>query len=396
MIPGCIRNIGVQTSKRNVVSYFLNKKSNYATEATFETKPFRLHKLDSGPSTTVTVTKDDAAELYKKLHTIRRLETAAGNLYKEKIVRGFCHLYSGQEACAVGMKAALRSQDAVISAYRVHGWTYLMGMEPVGILSELTGKKGGVAKGKGGSMHMYCENFYGGNGIVGAQVPLGVGVAFAQKYMNTGGVCVALYGDGAANQGQVFEVYNMAKLWDLPCIFVCENNGYGMGTSMDRSSASTDYYTRGDYVPGIWVDGMDVLAVREATKFAIDHCTSGKGPIVMEAATYRYSGHSMSDPGTSYRTREEIQEVRQTKDPITGFKEKILNANLITQEEIKAMETAIKKTVDDAVKTAKADTELPLNELTADICATFLEKEIRNVSPFNPLKHTRIGPAVNT
>ncbi|XP_076619173.1 putative pyruvate dehydrogenase E1 component subunit alpha, mitochondrial isoform X2 [Colletes latitarsis] len=395
MIPNCIRNIGAQTSKRNVVSYFFNKKNNYATEAKYEVKPFRLHKLDSGPSTSVTVTRDEALEFYKKLHTIRRMETAAGNLYKEKIVRGFCHLYSGQEACAVGIKAALRPQDAVITAYRAHGWTYLMGIEPVGVLSELTGRKGGNAKGKGGSMHMYAKNFYGGNGIVGAQVPLGVGIAFAQKYMNTGGVCIALYGDGAANQGQLFEVYNMAKLWDVPCIFVCENNGYGMGTSADRSSASTEYYTRGDYVPGIWVDGMDVLAVREATRFAVDYCTSGKGPLVLETETYRYSGHSMSDPGTSYRTREEIQEVRQTRDPITGFKERILNSNLVTQDEIKALENEIRKMVDDAVKTAKLDSEIPLNELTADIYANNLEKEIRNITPFKPLSHTRLGPAIN-
>ncbi|CAL7952058.1 unnamed protein product [Xylocopa violacea] len=329
------------------------------------------------------------------MHTIRRMETAAGNLYKEKIVRGFCHLYSGQEACAVGMKAALRKQDSVITAYRAHGWTYLMGIEPFGVFAELTGRKGGNARGKGGSMHMYSENFYGGNGIVGAQVPLGAGIAFAHKYMNTGGVCLTLYGDGAANQGQVFEAYNMAKLWDVPCIFICENNGYGMGTSIDRASASTDYYTRGDYIPGIRVDGMDVLAVREATRFAIDYCTSGKGPLVMETVTYRYSGHSMSDPGTSYRTREEIQEVRQTRDPITGFKERILDAKLVTPEEIKAIENEIKKVVDDAVKAAKADTEIPLTELTADIYANCLEKEIRNVTPFNPLPHTRLGPAVN-
>lgn len=378
-----------------MASYFLNRKNNYATEASFETKPFRLHKLDSGPSTKVKVTRDEAISLYKQLHTIRRIETAAGNLYKEKIVRGFCHLYSGQEACAVGMKSALRPQDSVITAYRAHGWTYLMGIPPVGVLAELTGKQGGNARGKGGSMHMYSENFYGGNGIVGAQVPLGVGIALAHKYMNTGGVCLALYGDGAANQGQVFEVYNMAKLWDVPCIFVCENNGYGMGTSADRAAASTDYYTRGDYIPGIWVDGMDVLAVKEATKWSVDYCTSGKGPLVLEVMTYRYSGHSMSDPGTSYRTREEVQEVRQTRDPLTSFKERILSANLITAEEIKTMENEIRKSIDDAVKTAKADKEIPLSELTADIYAACQEKEIRNTTPFMPLKHSRLGPAVN-
>ncbi|XP_024869865.1 probable pyruvate dehydrogenase E1 component subunit alpha, mitochondrial isoform X1 [Temnothorax curvispinosus] len=401
MIPSCLRNVAAPLSRRNfgswneVASFFLSKKNNYATEASFETKPFRLHKLDQGPSTQVTVTRDDAIELFKKLHTIRRMETAAGNLYKEKIVRGFCHLYSGQEACAVGMKAAMRSQDAVITAYRAHGWTYLMGIDVFGVFAELTGRQGGNAKGKGGSMHMYSKNFYGGNGIVGAQVPLGVGIAFAQKYLNNGGVCLTLYGDGAANQGQVFEVYNMAKLWDVPCIFVCENNGYGMGTSVERAAASTEYYTRGDYIPGIWVDGMDVLAVREATKFAIDHCTSGKGPIVMETVTYRYSGHSMSDPGTSYRTREEVQEVRQTRDPLTSFKERILNANLVTADEIKVIEGEIRKSVDDAMKAAKNDKEIPLSELTADIYANCLEKEIRNTTPFNPLSHARLGPAIN-
>ena len=242
---------------------------------------------------------------------------------------------------------------------------------------------------------MYAKNFYGGNGIVGAQVPLGVGIAFAAKYKGTDGVCFALYGDGAANQGQIFEVYNMAKLWNIPCIFVCENNGYGMGTSADRASASTSYYTRGDFVPGIWVDGMDVLAVREAAKFCIDYCNSGKGPLVMEAVTYRYSGHSMSDPGTSYRTREEIQEVRQTRDPITSFKEKIINAGLVNAEELKKIDNDIRHVVDEATKLAKADKEIGVEELTADIYSNNLEEEIRNTTPFKPLKHKRIGPAVN-
>ncbi|XP_069678677.1 probable pyruvate dehydrogenase E1 component subunit alpha, mitochondrial isoform X2 [Periplaneta americana] len=333
--------------------------------------------------------------MYKQMHTIRRLETAAGNLYKEKIVRGFCHLYSGQEACAVGMKAAMRPQDSIISAYRVHGWTYLMGVEPLGVVAELTGRQSGCARGKGGSMHMYCKNFYGGNGIVGAQVPLGVGIAFAAKYSGSDGVCLALYGDGAANQGQIFEVYNMAKLWDIPCIFVCENNGYGMGTSSERGSASTLYYTRGDYIPGIWVDGMDVLAVREATQFSINHCISGKGPMVLETMTYRYSGHSMSDPGTSYRTREEVQEVRQTRDPITSFKEKILTTGLVTADELKKMENEIRVVVDEAVKKAKMDSEIGLDELTCDVYSAPLEPTIRGITPWTTLQHKSLGQAVN-
>ncbi|KAI5703525.1 hypothetical protein M8J75_012835 [Diaphorina citri] len=367
----------------------------YASEATFETKPFKLHKLSEGPSNKVTVTKQDALLYYRQMQTIRRLETSAGNLYKEKVIRGFCHLYSGQEACAVGMRAVMREQDSIISAYRVHGWTYLMGVSVFGVLSELTGRRTGCAKGKGGSMHMYAKNFYGGNGIVGAQVPLGTGIAFAAQYKGTGGVCFALYGDGASNQGQNFEAYNIAKLWGIPCIYVCENNGYGMGTSAERSSASTDYYTRGDYIPGIWVDGMDVLAVREASKFAVNYASSGKGPLVLEVVTYRYSGHSMSDPGTSYRTRDEVQIVRQTRDPITSFKEKMLNSELATVDELKKIDNEIKTEVDVATKKAKEEPEIPLEELTADIYSHPIEQEIRNVTPFNNLKHKAIGKPIN-
>ncbi|XP_050535895.1 probable pyruvate dehydrogenase E1 component subunit alpha, mitochondrial isoform X2 [Daktulosphaira vitifoliae] len=326
---------------------------------------------------------------------IRRIETASGNLYKEKIIRGFCHLYSGQEACAVGMKAAFREQDSLISAYRVHGWTYLMGATPLEVLAELTGRKSGVVRGKGGSMHMYGRNFYGGNGIVGAQVPLGAGVAFAAKYLGTGGVCFALYGDGASNQGQVFEAYNMAKLWNLPCVFVCENNGYAMGTSSERSASNTSYYTRGDYIPGIWVDGMDVLAVREASKFAIDHCTQGNGPIILETVTYRYSGHSMSDPGTSYRTRDEIQAVRMTRDPIMSFKEKILSTNLVSAEDLKQFDNKIKTEIDSVVLKAKEDPEISLDELGADVYANPLEIEQRGVLPWKTVKHMSVGAAKN-
>lgn len=372
----------------------LRSAKNYATEAKFETKPYKLHNLETGPPTSATVSRDQAIELYKQMQIIRRLETSAGNLYKEKIVRGFCHLYSGQEACACGMKSAMRPQDNIISAYRVHGWTYLMGVPPKGVLSELTGKQGGCARGKGGSMHMYAPNFYGGNGIVGAQVPLGAGVALACQYKGNKGVCLALYGDGASNQGQIFEAYNIAHLWKLPCIFVCENNGYGMGTSAARSSCNTNYFQRGDVLPGIWVDGMDVIAVKLATEFAIDYVLN-KGPLVMEVCTYRYSGHSMSDPGTSYRTRDEVQEVRQTRDPISSFKDKIIAAGLVTADEIKKVDGEIKKEVDEATKSAKADTEIGLPELTTDVYSKNLDGDIRGSNPISWLKHSSLNRAVN-
>lgn len=245
-----------------------------------------MHNLSTGPEESSIVTADDAETLYQQMITIRRLEMAAGNLYKSKQVRGFCHLYSGQEAVAVGMKSVMRSTDSIISAYRVHAWTYLMGISLEGVLCELTGRKSGCARGKGGSMHMYAKNFYGGNGIVGAQVSLGAGIALANKYRQDGGICFAMYGDGASNQGQVFESYNMAYLWKLPCIFVCENNQYGMGTSASRSSCNTEYYKRGDVLPGIWVDGMDVVSCRTATEWAINYAKEF-GPIVMEFHTYR-------------------------------------------------------------------------------------------------------------
>lgn len=338
-----------------------------AAEATFDTKPYKLHKLDTPIAPQGSITRDDALLHYRQMAVIRRMETAAGNLYKEKVIRGFCHLYSGQEAIAVGMKAAMEEGDSIITAYRAHGWTYVMGVPPIGVLAELTGRQSGCALGKGGSMHMYTKDFYGGNGIVGAQIPLGAGVAFANKYLGNGKVNIALMGDGAANQGQVYEAYNMAKLWNLPSIFVVENNGYGMGTSAERAAASTDYYTRGDYIPGIWVDGMDFLTVREATKYALALCREGKGPICMEMATYRYSGHSMSDPGTSYRTREEIQEVRQSRDPITSFKDNLIAAGLCDANELKKIDQEVRKEIDAAVQLARSDVELGPDELYSHI-----------------------------
>ncbi|CAF1237860.1 unnamed protein product [Adineta steineri] len=344
------------------------RKASSGTTLEYDTpKAYKLHMLEKGPSTHVSCNREEGLEYYKKMQVIRRMEASANNMYKSKLIRGFCHLYSGQEAVCVGMKAAMDKNDSLITAYRAHGWTYMMGVSVTGILAELTGKKTGCAEGRGGSMHMYAPNFYGGNGIVGAQVPLGAGVAFAHKYRGESNVCIALYGDGAANQGQVFEAYNMAKLWSLPCIFVCENNGYGMGTSTARASANPNFYTRCEYIPGIWVDGMDVLAVREATRFARDWCTSGKGPMIMEMATYRYFGHSMSDPGTSYRTREEVQDVRKSRDPITSFREKVIEANLATDEEFKNIDNEVKKIIEDAENHAQNDPELHVDELYSHV-----------------------------
>merc|ERR1712227_652755 len=292
-------------------------------------------------------------------------------------------LCSGQEAVYSGIVSALRPQDTVITSYRAHGFTYALGVPILEVLAELTGMKSGCVRGKGGSMHMYTKNFYGGNGIVGAQVPLGAGIGFASRYKGDGGVNFSLYGDGAANQGQIFEAYNIAKLWNIPAVFICENNGYGMGTSQDRAAASTDFYKRGDYIPGVKVNGMDILAVKEATEFALDYCgKQDKGPLVYEMATYKYSGHSMSDPGTSYRTREEVQEVRQTRDPILGFKEKIMGAGLTDADELKKLEMEVRKSVDADVKRAKTDPEIGVEELYYDVYENNLQGQIRGLLPW--------------
>ncbi|KAJ3182192.1 alpha subunit of pyruvate dehydrogenase [Gaertneriomyces sp. JEL0708] len=312
-------------------------------------------------------TRDELLEMYKNMVTIRRLETASDQLYKAKLIRGFCHLSNGQEAVAAGMHAAMTKDDALITAYRCHGFTLLRGASAMSIIAELMGRRAGCSKGKGGSMHMFAHEFYGGNGIVGAQVPIGAGIALAQKYLQKGTMTFSLYGDGASNQGQVFEAFNMAKLWNLPVVFVCENNKYGMGTSAHRSSASTNYYTRGDYVPGIRVNAMDVLAVRDASKWAREWTLSGKGPLVMEMVTYRYGGHSMSDPGTTYRTREEIQNMRSRNDPITGLKERILANQILTEEELKKIDKDIRTEIDQAVAEAKASPEPEVSDLYSEI-----------------------------
>lgn len=342
---------------------------------------FKTHNFEMPPLTTK-ARKSELLSLYHQMMMIRRLETACDQLYKSKLIRGFCHLSTGQEAVACGMEAAITKEDSVITAYRCHGFAYLRGSSPLGIIAELMGRKAGSSKGKGGSMHLFASEFYGGNGIVGAQVPLGAGLGFAHKYRNKKTATFALYGDGAANQGQVFEAYNMAKLWDLPVVFVCENNQYGMGTSAHRASASTKYYTRGDYIPGLQVNGMDVLVVREACQKAREWCVNGNGPLVMEMVTYRYGGHSMSDPGTTYRSRDEIQHMRSTRDCITGLRTKILKVGAASEDELKKLDKDARAEIDEAVNQAKASPEPDIKELFTEIYAPgSIPEFIRGVTP---------------
>lgn len=342
---------------------------------------FEMFKADK-PDLTVEISKEELLDMYTKMTTMRRMGMAADGLYKAKKIRGFCHLCNGQEAVSVGIESAITHQDHVITAYRCHGFTYVRGGSIKSILAELMGRRDGISKGKGGSMHMFSPSFYGGNGIVGAQVPLGAGIAFTQKYLDIPSVTFALYGDGASNQGQVFEAFNMAALWQLPCVFVCENNKYGMGTSAKRSSASTEYHTRGDYIPGIKVNGMDVLAVHRAAQWAKEWTTSGKGPLVMEVTTYRYGGHSMSDPGTTYRTREEIQHMRSTSDPITGLKATLIEHGVATEAELKAIDKEARKIVDQAAKEAEASPEPDMKEFYTEIYVEGTEpKSIRGREP---------------
>src|SRR5271169_1119983 len=270
--------------------------------------------------------KEQELAALRQMLLIRRFEEKAGQMYGMGLIGGFCHLYIGQEAVVVGMKLAMRDGDQMITGYRDHGHMLACGMDPKGVMAELTGRRGGYSKGKGGSMHMFSleKEFYGGHGIVGAQVPLGTGLAFANKYRGADSVCLTYFGDGAANQGQVYESFNMAEMWKLPVIYVIENNQYGMGTSVARSSAEPDFSKRGASfdIPGVKVDGMDVEAVQNAGLEALEHCRSGKGPIILEMKTYRYRGHSMSDPA-KYRTREEVQSVREKRDPIDHFGQKL-------------------------------------------------------------------------
>ncbi|KAK8164853.1 dehydrogenase E1 component-domain-containing protein [Phyllosticta citrichinensis] len=313
---------------------------------------FETYELDP-PSYDLTTSKKELKQMYYDMIATRRMEMAADRLYKEKKIRGFCHLSTGQEAVATGMEHAVTKADKIITAYRCHGYAYMRGGTVKSIIGELLGRREGIAYGKGGSMHMFAPGFYGGNGIVGAQVPVGAGLGFAEKYLGTKNVSIALYGDGASNQGQVFEAFNMAKLWNLPVIFGCENNKYGMGTSAARSSALTDYYKRGQYIPGLKINGMDVLAVKAAVQYGKEWCTAGNGPLVYEFVTYRYGGHSMSDPGTTYRTREEIQRMRSTNDPIAGLKQRLLDWGVTSEDELKSIDKKARADVDAEVAEAE-------------------------------------------
>ena len=314
--------------------------------------------------------KEELLEYYRQMLLIRRFEERAGQLYGLGLIGGFCHLYIGQEAVAVGLQSALEpGKDSVITGYRDHGHMLAYGIDPKLIMAELTGRQAGISKGKGGSMHMFSveHRFYGGHGIVGAQVSLGTGLAFKHKYAGDGGVCLAYFGDGAANQGQVYESFNMAELWKLPILFVIENNQYAMGTSVNRSSAEDQLYKRGDSfrIPGLQVDGMDVLAVRGAATTALEWVRAGKGPILLELKTYRYRGHSMSDPA-KYRSREEVQAVRDKSDPIEHVKRE-LEALGCSEEDLKAIDKTIRQIVVEAADFAEQSPEPEPAELYTDV-----------------------------
>lgn len=323
------------------------------------------------------VSAEELTSYYRDMLLIRRFEEKAGQLYGMGLIGGFCHLYIGQEAVVVGLEAAAEEGDKRVTSYRDHGHMLACGMDPNGVMAELTGREGGYSKGKGGSMHMFSKekHFYGGHGIVAAQVPLGAGLAFADQYKGNGRVTFTYFGDGAANQGQVYETFNMAALWKLPVIFVIENNQYAMGTSQQRSTSSAEIWERGKAfgIPGEAVDGMDVLAVKEAGQKAVAHAREN-GPYILEIKTYRYRGHSMSDPA-KYRTREEVQKMRDERDPIESVRTLLLEGNHASEEDLKAIDKEIKKIVNESADFAKESPEPALEELWTDIYATEVPQE---------------------
>jgi len=319
------------------------------------------------------LSKEQELAAYREMLLIRRFEEKAGQMYGMGLIGGFCHLYIGQEAVVTGVTmASKKGEDAQITGYRDHGHMLVMGLDPKGVMAELTGRQGGLSKGKGGSMHMFSNEhrFYGGNGIVGAQVSLGTGLAFASKYRGDNTVSISYFGDGAANQGQVYESFNMAKLWNLPAVYIVENNRYGMGTSVERASGQPDFSKRGISfgIEGEQVDGMDIRMTYDAAKRAIEHARSGKGPYILEMLTYRYRGHSMSDPA-KYRSKDEVSTMRAEHDPIEQVKQRILEKRYGTEESLKELETEIRAIVTEAADFATADPEPAASELWTDIYA---------------------------
>jgi len=348
------------------------RKTKPATTTSPDDEDFALRSLQQAHAADrrYKASKEELLRFYEQMLLIRRFEEKAGQLYGLGLIGGFCHLYIGQEAVAVGLQSALEGEkDSVITGYRDHGHMLAYGIDPKVIMAELTGRKAGISKGKGGSMHMFSteHGFYGGHGIVGAQVPLGAGLAFAHKYREDGGVTLAYFGDGAANQGQVYETFNMASLWKLPIVFVIEDNQYAMGTAVGRSSAETHFYRRGTAfrIPGMDVNGMDVLEVRKAAEIAIEFVRGGNGPVLMELNTYRYRGHSMSDPA-KYRTREEVKEVREKNDPIERAKAELIEMGM-SEDELKKIDKAVRATVSEAADFAENSPEPALDELYTDV-----------------------------
>jgi pyruvate dehydrogenase E1 component alpha subunit len=315
-------------------------------------------------------TPEQEKAAYREMLLIRRFEEKAGQMYGMGLIGGFCHLYIGQEAVVVGVAMASRDGDQVITSYRDHGHMLACGLDPKGVMAELTGRRDGLSKGKGGSMHMFSKekNFYGGHGIVGAQVPLGAGLAFANYYRGNQSVSLTYFGDGAANQGQVYETFNMASLWKLPVVFIIENNRYAMGTSVTRSSALTDFSKRGASfnIPGEQVDGMDVRAVKAAAEKAIELCREGQGPYILEMQTYRYRGHSMSDPA-KYRSKEEVQKMREERDPIEQVRARLLRTGAASEDELKKIDGAVRAIVSEAAEFATQNPEPDPSELFTDI-----------------------------
>ena len=337
-----------------------------------KSKVIKKRKLNKKSSSSKQIaTPEELLGYYKNMLLIRRFEEKAGQLYGMGMIAGFCHLYIGQEAVVVGMQAAAnREIDTVITSYRDHGHMLASDMDPKGVMAELTGKSGGYSKGKGGSMHMFSreKNFFGGHGIVGAQVPIGTGLGFAHKYKDDGGVCMAYVGDGASNQGQVFESFTMASLWDLPVVYIIENNRYGMGTSVKRASSNQELFSRGEAfgIPGVSVDGMDVLAVKDAGEKALEYARSGKGPFILGMQTYRYRGHSMSDPAR-YRSREEVSKVRSERDPIDRVRQYVLDAKVLDEKGLKQIDSEVKSLVSSAAEFAQDSPEPDISELYTDV-----------------------------